>query len=485
MTPDELASLTLAGAKRRFEDGSLTAADLAEAELARIADREAEVGAFLSVDAETAMRAAEAADERRASGTSLGPLDGMPVAIKDNLLVAGMPATAASRMLEGYVATYDATAVAKLKAAGAVILGKANLDEFAMGASTESSALGVTRNPWDLTRVPGGSSGGSAAAVADSQALFALGTDTGGSIRQPAAFCGIAGFKPTYGAVSRSGAIALASSLDQVGPMAKTVEDVAAVLAVIAGRDPLDATSDRHADLIAGQLADIAPMTPLRIGVPKEYLEGELAPEVAAGFEEASERMRSLGHEIVPVSLPHADLGIACYYILMPAEASSNLARYDGIRYPAPGGIEGSLEERYRIARGEGFGPETKRRIILGTFVLSSGYYDAYYGKALAARRLITADFERALENVDVVMAPTTPTTAFGFGAKADPVSMYLADVFTVAANIAGIPALSVPVSPWGTAYGPEAMPVGFQLMGRRFDDARVLQLGMQYERAA
>lgn len=482
MTTDDLKPLTVAEAGRKLADGSLTAVDLTRAALARIAEREAEIGAFLYVAADSALADAEASDARRASGKSRGPLDGIPFAIKDNLLVEGMQATAASKMLESYVASYDATAVAKLKEAGAVILGKANLDEFAMGASTESSALGVTRNPRDTTKVPGGSSGGSAAAVADSQALASLGTDTGGSIRQPAAFCGVVGFKPTYGAVSRSGAIALASSLDQIGPFAKTVEDAALVFSAIAGSDPLDATSSRQADLFSDALMADRPVGKLRIGVPKEYLSGDLAPDVSAGFAEARARMESLGHEIVEISLPHADLGIACYYILMPAEASSNLARYDGIRYAAPGGISGSLDERYMDARGQGFGPEPKRRIVLGTFVLSSGYYDSYYGKALAAQKLITQDFVSAFEKVDAIMTPTTPTTAFGFGEKSDPVSMYLADVFTVAANIAGIPALSLPVSPWGTAYGPDKMPVGFQLMGARFQDERVLRLGMQYE---
>lgn len=481
----DLRDLTITGAAIALEKGELSATELVKAELARIAERNGDVGAFLHVADELALESAAASDARRASGQSRGILDGIPVAIKDNLLVEGLPATAASRMLEGYVASYDATAVAKLKEAGAVIVGKANLDEFAMGSSTENSALGVTRNPWDLERVPGGSSGGSAASVADSQALASLGTDTGGSIRQPAAFTGIVGFKPTYGAVSRSGAIALASSLDQIGPFAKTVRDAASVFQEIAGPDPLDGTA-AHRDASAGLAhADKDSAAGMRIGVPKEYLSGDLAPDIARGFEIARKRFEDLGHEIVEVSLPHTELALPAYYVIQPAETSSNLARFDGLRYAAIPDVEGPLQDRYVKARGKGFGTETKRRIILGTFVLSSGYYDAYYGKAQAARTLVTRDFDEAFEGVDALLSPTTPTPAFKAGEKSDPVSMYLSDVFTIPANLAGIPAISIPVTPWKTAaYGPNNLPVSFQLQGKRFDDARLLALGIRYEEA-
>ncbi len=481
----DLAKLTIADAARELAAGTYTATDLARATLARIQERE-EVGAYLHVMTDEMLATAAASDERRAKGATKGDLDGIPVAIKDNLLVQGAPATAASRILESYEASYDATAVARLKDAGAVLVGKTNLDEFAMGSSTENSALGVTRNPWDLERVPGGSSGGSAAAVADSEALAALGTDTGGSIRQPAAFCGAVGFKPTYGAVSRSGAIALASSLDQIGPFAKTVRDAATVFAAIAGPDPLDATT-AHRDLAEGLAhVDASSAQGMRIGIPKEYLSGDLAPEIAAGFEQARKRFESLGHEVVEISLPHTDLALACYYVIQPAEASSNLARYDGLRYAPVHGSDGTLLERYLNARGTGFGAEVKRRLILGTFVLSSGYYDAYYGKAQAARTLVSRDFDEAFGKVDAILSPTTPTTAFKAGEKADdPVAMYLSDVFTIPANLAGLPAISVPVTPWNdAAYGPESLPVSFQLQGTRFDDARVLALGIRYEEA-
>ncbi len=481
----EPRNLTIAEAQREMREGHLTSRELVSAVLERIASRQGEVGAFITVTADAALEAADAADARRRSGSERGPLDGIPVAIKDNLLVEGVRATAASKMLEGYVASYDATVIGRLRSAGAVLVGKTNLDEFAMGSSTENSGLGVTRNPHDLDRVPGGSSGGSAAAVADAQALAALGTDTGGSIRQPAAFCGVAGFKPTYGAVSRSGAIALASSLDQIGPFAKTARDAATVFATIAGHDPLDATSSKGN--VAGDVADALARgaDQLTIGIPREYLSGDLAPEVAKAFEEVRAKFESLGHKVVEVSLPHTNLSLACYYIIQPAEASSNLARYDGIRYAPPAGTGGSLDERYLHARGVGFGAETKRRIVLGTFVLSSGYYDAYYGKAQSARTLITRDFDEAFEKVDALLTPVTPTTAFKRGEKSsDPVAMYLSDIFTIPANLAGLPALALPAAPRGTEYAPDSMPIGFQIMAPKFADARVLRLGVQYEEA-
>lgn len=483
----DLTKLTIQGASEELAAGTFSSEDLVRATLARIAERNEITGAFLHVMSEYALEQAQASDARRAAGNIHGPLDGIPFAIKDNLLVEGFPATAASHMLEGYLASYDATAIAKLKEAGAIIIGKTNLDEFAMGSSTENSALGTTRNPWDTTKVPGGSSGGSAVAVADSQALGSLGTDTGGSIRQPAAFTGVVGFKPTYGVVSRSGAIAMASSLDQIGPFAKTVRDVALITQAIAGHDPLDTTSSRDSSDIE-RLADIdaASAKTLRIGIPKEYLSDALAPEIAAGFQKAKKRFIALGHDVKEVSLPHTDLALACYYIIQPAEVSSNLARYDGLRYAAIPGADGTLTEKYLKARGQGFGAEVKRRIILGTFVLSSGYYDAYYGKAQSARTLIQEDFEKVFTDVDVLLTPTTPTTAFTAGEKTDdPVAMYLNDIFTIPANLAGLPALTVPVTPWSeAAYSPEYMPVSFQLMGPRFKDSHVLALGIRYEEA-
>lgn len=477
----DLQKLTIDSAAKMLAAGEITSVDLTKAILTRIEERK-EVGAYLHVMKDFALKAAAESDARRAAGTTLGPLDGIPTAIKDNILIEGFPATAASKMLENYVASYDATVITKLKAAGAVLIGKANLDEFAMGASTENSALGVTRNPWDLTRVPGGSSGGSAAAVADSQALASLGSDTGGSIRQPAAFTGVTGFKPTYGAVSRSGAIALASSLDQIGPFAKTVRDAAMVFNVIAGPDVLDATA-AHREPVA---IDPDATKGMVLGIPKEYLADGIAPEVAAGFAAAKKRFEDLGHTVVEISLPHFELALPAYYILQPAEASSNLARYDSIRYAKLPGADGTLSERYLKARGAGFGTEVKRRLVLGTFVLSSGYYDAYYGKAQSARTLICRDFDEAFKKVDTILTPVTPTTAFKAGEKSDdPVAMYLADIFTISANIAGIPALSLAVTPWKDAtYSAENLPVSFQLMGKKFDDARLLSLGVRYEEA-
>ncbi|HEC36451.1 MAG TPA: Asp-tRNA(Asn)/Glu-tRNA(Gln) amidotransferase subunit GatA, partial [Anaerolineae bacterium] len=406
------------------------------------------------------------------------PLQGIPLAVKDVLCTAGVPTTCGSRILEDFVPPYDATAVARLKAARAVLLGKTNTDEFAMGSSTENSAFFPTRNPWDLSRVPGGSSGGSAAAVAAGECLGALGTDTGGSVRQPAAFCGVVGLKPTYGRVSRYGLVAFASSLDQVGVLAKDVTDTAILLGVIAGHDPLDSTSVDASvpDYTAALTGDIRGV---RIGVPREYFIPGMQPEVEAAVRAALDQLADLGAEVIEVSLPHTDYALPAYYLIAPAEASANLARYDGVRY----GLrveQPTLEATYEATRGQGFGPEVKRRIMLGTYALSAGYYDAYYLKAQKVRTLIKQDFDRAFERVDVIVAPTTPTTAFRLGEKVDdPIQMYLSDVFTLAANLAGICGVSLPCG-----FDGEGLPIGMQVMGPAFGEETILRVAHAYEQA-
>jgi aspartyl-tRNA(Asn)/glutamyl-tRNA(Gln) amidotransferase subunit A len=436
------------------------------------------VRAYVTVTRERALEQAAAADARFAAGAPLGPLDGVPLAVKDVLCTAGIRTTCGSRMLEPYVSPYDATVVARLAAGGAVLLGKLNMDEFAMGSSTENSAFFPTRNPWDLERVPGGSSGGSSAAVAADLAGVTFGTDTGGSIRQPAAFSGVVGVKPTYGRVSRYGLVAFASSLDQIGPLAKDVEDAAIALGAIAGHDAADSTSvDRPVPdyrALLGHGAD-----GLRLGVPDEYFIEGTDPEVEAAVRAAIGVLEKLGASVEPVSLPHTEYGLAAYYLIAPAEASSNLARYDGVRYGrrAPGARD--LVDMYQRTRAAGFGAEVKRRIMLGAYALSAGYYDAYYGKAQRVRTLVRQDFERAFERVDLVVAPTTPNVAFRFGDKADPVQMYLNDVFTVPASLAGLPGISVPAG--FTAAG---LPIGLQLIGRAFDEATMLRAAHAYEQA-
>ena len=468
---------TMSSVQQALTKGTLTSVELVENLFTHIKERNEEIGAFLTLFEEQAKKEAQASDQRRKEGALLGPLDGIPLALKDNLLYKETKTTASSKILESYDASYTATAVQKLVDAGAIIIGKTNLDEFAMGASTENAGLGKTTNPHDTTRVPGGSSGGSAAAVADSQVLGALGTDTGGSIRQPAAFTGIVGFKPTYGAVSRSGAIAMASSLDQIGPLTKTVKDAGILFHTIAGQDKLDVTSSGH--VFTKELN--ATTGKKKIGIPKEYLIDGLDPRVEKAFQETKERFEKLGHEVVEISLPHTKYALSCYYIIVPAEVSSNVARYDGIRYAKMEGVEGELLDHYLKQRGKGFGKEVKRRIILGTYVLSSGYYDAYYGKAQTVRSLITKDFEEAFKEVDLIIAPVTPTPAFKIGAKSDPLSMYLSDIFTIPANLAGLPALSLPVIPWKKQENKE-LPINFQIMGPRLGDNEVLELGLQYE---
>jgi len=444
------------------------------------------IGAFLRFSENEALSQAKEMDKDIESGLKSSPLFGVPMGIKDNILISGQKATAASKILENYVASYDATVIKNLKRDQAIFLGKTNLDEFAMGSSTENSAFQLTRNPHDVSRVPGGSSGGSAAAVAANMVLGALGSDTGGSIRQPAGFCGIVGLKPTYGAVSRYGAIALASSLDQIGPFAKTVKDVAVIFKSIAGHDDMDSTTS-DTDYSKVDNFDDVNIKKLVIGIPKEYFIGGMSPEVEKEMDEAIGRMRRDGFEVKEISLPSTRYALSCYYIILPAEASANLARYDGIRYSAPAEPEGmdiNLLSTYLKNRGTALGDEPRRRILLGTFVLSSGYYDAYYAKAQKVRRLILDDFLKAFDKVnggvDVIMAPVTPTTAFKIGEKTDdPLSMYLSDIFTIPVNLAGLPGLSLPAS---KNFGKGKLPVNFQIIGRHFDEKTILALGNYYE---
>ena len=456
-----LADLTIERARRALDAGEFSAAELTEAYLERIAARNPELNAYLEVFPALAREQAAAADARIKRGES-APLTGIPLSIKDNILIKGQICSAASKMLADYRASYDATVIAKLKAQDAIFLGRTNLDEFAMGSSTENSAFGPTKNPRDLERVPGGSSGGSAAALAADLCLGALGSDTGGSIRQPAGFSGVVGFKPTYGAVSRSGLIAMASSLDQIGPLAKTVADAKIIFEAIRGRDPLDATSiDGGGDLISPRG---------KIGVPEHFLGEGIEPGVLSAFRAGLEKLRAAGWETQEISLPNLKYSLACYYIIMPAEASTNLARYDGLRYGLHRSGENLLDD-YRQSRAAGFGPEVRRRIMLGTYVLSAGYYDAYYGQATRVRELIAADFRNAFREVDAVALPTTPDIAFRLGEKtADPLQMYLADIFTVSANLAGLPAISVPAPTAG-------LPVGLQLIGPTGHDLELCRI--------
>ena len=452
---------------------------LTEALLERSEKLEPALNSLTWFDREAALAEARAADAARAAGDAR-PLLGVPIAIKDLLNVKGQPCTAGSNILKGYVAPYDATVVARLRAAGCVFVSRTNTDEFAMGGSTETSAYGPTRNPWDVERVPGGSSGGSAAAVAARLAPAALASDTGGSIRQPAAFCGVTGFKPTYGRVSRYGCTAFASSLDQVGPIARTVEDAAAVYRVIAGLDPRDSTtSPRPVDDALPAVRAARDLKGLKLGLPKEYFVEGLDPEIEKLTRAAVDQCRALGAEIVEVELPHSKYGIACYYVLAPAEASANLARYDGVRYGFRAEAD-DLQEMYEKTRAQGFGAEVKRRVILGTYVLSSGFHDAYYLRAQKVRTLIRGDFERAFDNCDAILGPVTPTAAFRVGEKsADPVQMYLGDIFTVNVNLAGICGLSVPCG--FTAAG---LPAGLHVVGPAFEETRVLKIGAAYQHA-
>lgn len=468
-----LTQLTLSQVRQQLADASLSASEVAEAALERIQATEPKVQALLSVQAEEARAQAKALDSSGPDPSK--PLWGVPLVVKDVLATKGIPTTCGSKILENFRPVYDATAVARLKDAGAIILAKANMDEFAMGSTTENSAYFATRNPWDLERVPGGSSGGSGATVAACQCYGALGTDTGGSIRLPASFCGIVGLKPTYGRVSRFGMVAYGSSLDQIGPMTRSVEDAARLLAVIAGHDERDSTSVNTPvpDYVAA-LAERTDLQGLTIGLPAEYWDQGLSPEVAEACATAVQQAEALGAKTVPVNLKLSEYAIAAYYIIAVAEASSNLARFDGVRYGLRDKSAENLMEMYVKSRTQGFGEEVQRRIILGTYVLSSGYYDAYYRKAAQVRRLIRQDFEAALAQCDVILGPVCPTTAFKVGAMTDdPLQMYLMDIFTISTNLAGLPGMSLPVG-LGRDSG---MPVGLQLTGRAFDEARLLQV--------
>ncbi len=475
----DLTRLTAHELAAAYRTGEARPTEAVEAYLERVAALDGRVGAYLTVTRDRALAAARAADERHRAGRPRSPLDGVPLALKDVLCTRGVPTTCASRILERFVPPYDATVVARLEAAGVVVLGKTNMDEFAMGSSTEHSAFKPTRNPWDLERVPGGSSGGSAAAVAADLAAGALGTDTGGSIRQPAAFCGVVGLKPTYGRVSRYGLVAFASSLDQIGPIGKDVRDVALLLGAIAGPDPLDATSvDRPVPDYAAALGR-RDLRGVRLGVPREYFAEGIDPDVARAVRAAIETLRELGATTEELSLPTTEYGVAVYYILAPAEASSNLARYDGVKYGLRVAGARDLADMYARTRAAGFGPEVKRRIMLGTYALSAGYYEAYYGRAQKVRTLVRRDFEGAFAKVDLIVAPTTPNVAFRHGEKADPLAMYLNDVFTVPASLAGLPAVSVPCG-----FSPAGLPVGLQLIGPPFEEAGVLAAAHAYEQA-
>ncbi|HMD21850.1 MAG TPA: Asp-tRNA(Asn)/Glu-tRNA(Gln) amidotransferase subunit GatA [Alloacidobacterium sp.] len=473
----ETKPLSIGDIRTSIESRMRNATAIAEDCFRQIEVRDAQIHAYLSTNRERALNQAARIDDLAAKGEALPILAGVPVGIKDVLTIEGLPATAGSKILQGYCAPYTGTAVKKLEEAGAIVLGKLNCDEFAMGSSNENSAYGPVHNPHALDRVPGGSSGGSAAAVAAGMAVATLGTDTGGSIRQPASFCGVVGILPTYGRVSRYGLIAFASSLDRIGPFTANVRDAATVLGVIAGHDPMDATSsplpvpDYTADLDKG-------VAGLKLGVPSEYFAEGLDPEVRAAIGNSIEKLRAAGATIKPISLPHTRYAIPTYYIIATAEASANLARFDGVRYGYRAKDSDTLSAMYRRSRDGGFGAEVKRRIMLGTYALSAGYYDAYYKKAQQVRRLLTEDFLKAFAEVDAILTPTAPTPAFRLGEKVDdPVSMYLADIYTVTASLAGICGLSVP-----SGKSQEGLPIGLQILGKHFDEAMILRVAQTVE---
>jgi aspartyl-tRNA(Asn)/glutamyl-tRNA(Gln) amidotransferase subunit A len=476
----DLTTLTASQIRTHLSERRVSAEEIVRAHLARIEDRDKEVRAYLRLSPERALKQARRIDRLVAAGEPLPPLAGVPVAVKDVILTRGTRTTCASRILENYLAPYDATSVVRLEAAGAAILGKTNCDEFAMGSSTENSGFFPTHNPHDLTRVPGGSSGGSGAAVAANLATVSLGSDTGGSIRQPAAFCGVVGMMGTYGRVSRYGLVAFASSLDHIGPFGRTVRDVALVLRTIAGRDPMDSTS---ADVPVPdyEAALDSDVRGLKVGIPQEYFKG-LDPEIGGNVEKAIALFSKLGCKIEPITLPHTDYAIGCYYIICTAEASSNLARYDGVRYGFRSPTYEDLRDMYKQTRDRGFGAEVKRRIMLGTYVLSSGYYDAYYLKAQKVRTLIARDFVEAFDEVDIIVVPTSPVPPFKLGERVDdPLQMYLADIYTVTASLAGIPGISVPC---GKMRSQPHLPVGMQIFAKHFDEARLLQAAHAFEKA-
>jgi aspartyl-tRNA(Asn)/glutamyl-tRNA(Gln) amidotransferase subunit A len=485
MSKTELHKLTLTEASEKLKSGGISSVELTQAVLDRIEAVEPKVEAFLTITKDIALKQAKESDERRAMGKALSEIDGVPIAIKDLFCTKGVRTTAASKILDDFVPTFESTATQKLWDAGAVLVGKANCDQFAMGSSTETSAYKKTRNPWDLKRVPGGSSGGSAAAVAADMCIAALGTDTGGSIRQPASLCSIVGLKPTYGRVSRYGVIAMASSLDCIGPMTKTVEDAAILLNILAGKDVSDGTTLPVAvpDYQKALKKDIKG---LQIGIPKEFFGEGMDPEVDKIVREGIKKLKSLGAEIIEVSLPTVKYALAVYYVIMPAEVASNLARFDGVRYGysvAKSEIRNpkseTLEDLYIDSRTEGFGDEAKRRIMLGNYVLSSGYYDAYYKKAQQVRTLVKQDFERAFKKVDILATPVSPTAAFEFGEKSDnPLEMYLSDIHTVPINPAGVPAISVPAG-----FTSKNLPVGLQLIAPQLGEEKLLNVAYQFEK--
>ena len=472
-----LCTLTISEAQAKLSARELSAVELTRAVLDRIQATDGRLHAYLHVSADAALSQAAAADRMLAAGAPPSLLCGIPIALKDVILTRGIRSTAGSKILEDFIPPYDATVTRRLRDAGAVIVGKANCDEFAMGSSNENSAYAACRNPWNTDRVPGGSSGGSAATVAADQACASLGTDTGGSIRLPAAFCGVVGLKPSYGRVSRFGVVAYASSLDQVGPVTKDVRDCALLLQAIAGHDPRDSTSvaapvpDYTAEMDAG-------VRGLRIGIPREYFVDGMQPEVEAAVRRAVGGLEDMGAEVVPVSLPHTEYAVAAYYVVATAEASSNLARYDGVRYGYRAADPAGLADMYRATRARGFGNEVKRRIMLGTYVLSAGYYDAYYLQAQKVRTLVRRDFLHAFETCDIIATPVAPTTAFRVGEKMDdPLTMYLSDIFTIAVNLAGLPGISVPCG-----FDDRGMPIGLQLIGRAFDEAMLLRAAYAHE---
>ena len=475
-----LYDLTIVEAHKGLTEKTFSASELLQSSLGRIDALEPTLHAFLSLHSETAIEHAKAVDEKIAKGHDIRVLEGIPAAIKDNILIQSTVATAASKILEHYRSSYSATVIKKLESQGATVVGKTNLDEFAMGSSTENSAYGPSKNPWDSQRVPGGSSGGSAVSVASGEATYALGTDTGGSIRQPAALCGVVGLKPTYGQVSRYGAIAMASSLDQIGPITRTVEDAAIVYDAIRGADTYDSTT-AHATPILEPTKLHTDLKGVRIGIPKEYFIEGIDPRVEASVRAAAKEFESNGAVLVDISLPHSSYALAVYYIIMPAEVCSNMSRYDGIRYGARDKEAKDLWKTYTSSREKGLGAEVRRRVMLGTYVLSAGYADQYYNQAQQVRSLIRRDFDHAFSKVDCILTPTSPSPAFKFGEKTDdPLTMYLEDIFTVSANIAGVPALALPCG--FVEEGGKQLPVGMQLFGKHFDEASILSVGHAYQ---
>jgi len=468
---DDLSTLSA-----RLAAGELSSVEVTQWFMDRIATA-GELNAFITVDEAFSLSQARASDERRAKGKALSPLDGVPIAHKDIFCTKGILTSCGSHILDGFVSPYDATVIDRFNKAGAVILGKTNMDEFAMGSSGETSYYGVVRNPWDTSRVPGGSSAGSAAGLAAGLCPAATGTDTGGSIRQPAAFCGVTGFKPSYGRVSRYGMVAFASSLDQAGPLARSARDAAMMMDIMAGFDPLDATSVPHEETGYIRALD-TDIKGLRIGVPREFFGAGLESDIDKAVRDALQAYEAMGAEVREISLPNSELCVPCYYVIAPSEASSNLSRFDGVRFGHRAKEYDDLIDMYMKTRAEGFGAEVKRRVMIGTFALSAGYYDAYYNKALKLRRMIAEDFDRAFEECDVLMGPTTPTTAFHIGDKTDdPIAMYLNDIFTIPVNLAGLPGASIPAG-----FDGKGLPIGLQIVGPYFEDARVLGVAHQYQ---